>query len=71
QEGWVSLWNTYSRLFPGTYTCCSPPKREGMQLLDSPLYRDPPTPSNSPPPTPTRASRPAVASRSAAVASTR
>ncbi|CAM9970797.1 unnamed protein product [Scytosiphon promiscuus] len=36
QEGWVSLWNTYTRLFPGTYSGCSPPSSEPPP--DSPLY---------------------------------
>ncbi|CAM9487034.1 unnamed protein product [Ectocarpus sp. 8 AP-2014] len=44
EEGWVSLWNTYTRLFPGTFTGCSPPG--SAPPLDSPLY------AASPPPPP-------------------
>ncbi|CAM9936192.1 unnamed protein product [Ectocarpus sp. 8 AP-2014] len=44
EEGWVSLWNTYTRLFPGTFTGCSPPR--SAPPLDSPLY------AASPPPPP-------------------
>ncbi|CAM9907932.1 unnamed protein product [Ectocarpus fasciculatus] len=43
EEGWVSLWNTYTRLFPGTFTGCSPPG--SAPPLDSPLYAaSPPRP---------------------------
>eukprot|EP00752_Nemacystus_decipiens_P009541 g8526.t1 len=36
EEGWVSLWNTYTRLFPGTFIGCSPP--DSQPPPDSPLY---------------------------------
>ncbi|CAB1096147.1 unnamed protein product [Ectocarpus sp. CCAP 1310/34] len=51
EEGWVSLWNTYTRLFPGTFTGCSPPR--STPPLDSPLYaaspRAPPPPMDASP----------------------
>ncbi|CAN0475568.1 unnamed protein product, partial [Ectocarpus sp. 12 AP-2014] len=51
EEGWVSLWNTYTRLFPGTFTGCSPPG--SAPPLDSPLYAaSPPRPPPPPPPPP-------------------
>ncbi|CAN0563231.1 unnamed protein product, partial [Ectocarpus sp. 12 AP-2014] len=49
-EGWVSLWNTYTRLFPGTFTGCSPPG--SAPPLDSPLYAASPRPPPPPPPPP-------------------
>ncbi|CAM9267767.1 unnamed protein product [Ectocarpus sp. 13 AM-2016] len=50
EEGWVSLWNTYTRLFPGTFTGCSPPG--SAPPLDSPLYAASPRPPPPPPPPP-------------------
>ncbi|CAM9681738.1 unnamed protein product [Ectocarpus sp. 4 AP-2014] len=47
EEGWVSLWNTYTRLFPGTFTGCSPPGP--APPLDSPLYAASPRPPPPPP----------------------
>lgn len=37
----MSLWDTYTRLFPGNYTGCSPPDASTKPPPDSPLYATP------------------------------
>lgn len=37
----MSLWDTYTRILPGTYSGCSPPKPNSKPPPDSPLYVTP------------------------------
>ncbi|CBN79346.1 hypothetical protein Esi_0198_0047 [Ectocarpus siliculosus] len=62
EEGWVSLWNTYTRLFPGTFTGCSPPG--SAPPLDSPLY------AASPPPPPPMNAYPSRRNKASGMAGT-
>lgn len=47
QGGWSSLWDNYTRVFPGTHGGCSPPRAECRRPPESPLYFTPKNHSNT------------------------